>query len=92
MDLASRPVLPPVGPFLPLVNFATGRVYRGLDASVLNYVMPNPVPELAPILVSNQDRVESVNFPAPGRYLVVCGVLPHFLEAMHGYVTVRERD
>jgi hypothetical protein len=35
------------------------------------------------------DRVESVNFKEPGRYLVVCGVLPHFLEGMHGYVNVK---
>jgi hypothetical protein len=30
-----------------------------------------------------------VNFKDPGRYLVVCGVLPHFNEGMHGYVNVK---
>jgi hypothetical protein len=90
-DQAGRPLLPAAPPFPPLIDFATGRVYRGLDPRVLNYLRPNPAPD-PPSLVSTQDRVESVNFPAPGRYLVVCGVMGHFLEAMHGYVTVRERD
>jgi plastocyanin len=30
-----------------------------------------------------------VNFKEPGRYLVVCGVRPHFIEGMHGYVDVK---
>jgi hypothetical protein len=34
------------------------------------------------------DRIEAVNFKVPGRYLVVCGVVPHFNEGMHGFVTV----
>ena len=41
-----------------------------------------------------QDRVETVRFPNPGRFLVICGVLPHFFDAatqrfiMFGYVKV----
>lgn len=35
-----------------------------------------------------QDRVETVVLSNPGQYLVVCGVLPHFLDNMHGFVTV----
>ena len=35
-----------------------------------------------------QDRVEVVQFKEPGRYLVACGVLPHFREGMYGYVRV----
>lgn len=34
------------------------------------------------------DRVEVVNFPEPGTYLVICGVLPHFAEGMYGFVRV----
>lgn len=34
------------------------------------------------------DRVEVVNFSTPGVYLVICGVLPHFVEGMYGYVRV----
>jgi len=41
-------------------------------------------PSLAP-----QDRVEAVAFPEPGRYLVICGVLPHFVnDGMFGFVRV----
>jgi hypothetical protein len=36
-----------------------------------------------------QDRVEVVVFPNPGRYLVICGVQPHFVDDdMHGFVRV----
>jgi len=34
------------------------------------------------------DRVEVVHFAAPGTYLVICGVLPHFQAGMYGYVRV----
>ena len=35
-----------------------------------------------------QDRVESVTLAEKGTYLVVCGLVPHFLEGMHGFVKV----
>ena len=57
-----------------LVEYTPDRVYRGLD----------PFTGTG----GSVDRVESVNFLHAGRYLVVCGVLPHFREGMHGYVTV----
>lgn len=76
--------LPPAPPFPPLVNYTTDLVYRGLDPRVLNYV---PLPPATPNLVV--DRVEAVNFKEPGRYLVVCGVRPHFDTGMHGYVNVK---
>jgi len=56
---------------IPIINDATGRMYRGLD------------PTLQPI-----DRVEAVRFDTPGTYLVICGILPHFLGGMYGYVVV----
>ena len=39
-----------------------------------------------------RDRVEVVEFPNPGRHLVICGVLPHFQEGMYGYVRVLRRS
>ena len=57
---------------VPLVNDANNRIYRGPDPSLLGTL----------------DRVESVHFPNRGRYLVICGVLPHFLEGMYGHVVV----
>jgi hypothetical protein len=58
----------------PLINDPNNRIYRG----------PDPRPATVP-----RDRVESVHFPHSGRYLVVCGVLPHFNEGMHGFVEVK---
>lgn len=57
----------------PLVNDPNGRIYRGLDPRALLPV---------------QDRLETVHFPDRGNFLVVCGVLPHFQEGMHGFVHV----
>lgn len=39
-----------------------------------------------------QDRVEAVHFSKAGRYLVICGVLPHFEDGMVGYVKVTGKD
>jgi plastocyanin len=61
-----------VPPGVPLVNDPNNRIYRGPD----------------PSLMGTFDRVESVHFPTPGRYLVICGVLPHFLEGMYGRIDV----
>ena len=66
----------------PLINDPNRRLYRGLD----------------PRTQAEQDRVEVVGFNTKGRYLVICGVLPHFFDAatgqfvMFGYVDVREDD
>ncbi len=85
--------LPPFGPFPPLVNYTTDLVYRGLDPRVLQYVPIPAVPGGSPVPAgaANQvvDRIESVNFKVPGRYLVICGVRPHFDTDMHGYVNVK---
>ena len=41
----------------------------------------------------NQDRVESVRFLKPGRYLVICAVHPHFVnDGMFGFVKVTAQD
>jgi hypothetical protein len=67
--------LPGAPPMFPqAVNDPVNRVYRGPSPWTLS-----PAPLL--------DRVESVNFAEPGRYLVVCLFVPHF-PAMHGYVNV----
>ncbi len=83
---AGSPSLPPVPPGL--VDYAVGRVYRGLNPFALQYVpLAAPPADTTGNLVV--DRVEAVNFKEPGRYLVVCGVRPHFLEGMHGYINVK---
>jgi len=85
-------ILPPFGPFPPLVNYTTDLVYRGLDPRVLQYVPIPAVPmSTIPAGAANQvvDRIESVNLKVPGRYLVICGVKPHFDSDMHGYINVK---
>ena len=87
--------LPPFGPFPPLVNYLEDLVYRGPDPRVLQYLplpaLPAQPPSPVPAGAANPvvDRIESVNFKEPGRYLVVCGVRPHFDTDMHGYVNVK---
>jgi plastocyanin len=40
-----------------------------------------------------RDRVEVVQFPNPGRHLVICGVQPHFVnDKMFGYVNVLSHE
>lgn len=85
-----RRILPPMSI---LVDDPLNRIYRGLDPTALSYAALPPVPpSVTPIPVPVRDRVEAVNFPEPGRYLVVCGVVFHFDEGMHGFVNVRKRD
>ena len=80
---------PPAPPCLPgLVNLRdrSRRIEASTRASCI-YMSPGPGGTLSPNLIL--DRIESVNFFEPGRYLVVCGVRPHFDEGMHGYVNVK---
>jgi hypothetical protein len=69
-----------VQPGPPLIDDPANRVYRGLDPSVLP-MLPGSTPT-QPL----QDRVEVVRFPNPGRYLVICGVLPHFFDVAAGFI------
>ena len=81
----------PIGPGL--VDHELGRLFRGLNPFALFYRdLPATPPATMGVPLMVQDRIESVNFPMPGRFLVVCGVLPHFNEGMHGFVRVRKHD
>lgn len=53
----------------------------------LNSLAPPAAPPFAPISV-DQNRVEAVQFGTPGRYLVICAVLPHFNDGMTAWVVV----
>jgi plastocyanin len=57
-----------------LINDPDRRIYRGLD------------PQLPELVL--QESTEVVQFPKPGTYLVICGVLPHFNDGMFGFVRV----
>jgi hypothetical protein len=57
-------------------NPNNSRFFRGLDPRVLNAATP-----------PNQDRVENVSAPeVPGRYLVICGVKVHFVDAAGNFI------
>jgi len=63
------------------------RIFRGIDPRK-QPVLPNTVPGQM-----NQDRVESVRFLKPGRYLVIGAVHPHFVnDGMFGFVKVTAQD
>jgi plastocyanin len=63
-----------------IIDDPDNRIYRGWD--------PNPIPNNF-----QRDRVEVVQFTEPGTYLVICGVVNHFLnDNMFGFVVVRKAN
>jgi len=68
-----------------LINGAGSPPLPPLIDDPLNRVYRGLDPGLQP-----RDRVETVQFPNPGSYLVICAVLPHFVNGMFGYVRVLE--
>ena len=78
--------------FPPLINDPNKRIYMGLDPRTMPPYVPAPM--TMPISAFVQDRVETVQFAKRGRYLVICGVLPHFFNEttmqfeMFGFVRV----
>ncbi len=83
-SIAAGNTVPLGGILPPVANESNNRVYRG----------PNPVifpgaagPPFVPPVI-NLDRVEVVHFGTPGKYLVICALVPHFNEGMYGYVRV----
>jgi len=76
---------------VPLAGFIDDpnrRIFIGLSPVGVpaNFFAPG-VPAAA-IAAPSQDRIESVNFPNPGTYLVICSVRAHFLDGMTGFVRV----
>lgn len=64
-----------------LIDEPIDRIYRGLD--------PSQQPLYRGVNTFVQDRVEVVQFPNPGTYLVICAVHSHFFnDDMFGFVRV----
>jgi plastocyanin len=74
-------------PPVPVVSPGALNVYyQGINP----LVSPQPGPPFAqPSAATN--RIEPVSFNEPGRYLVICAVLPHFNDQMYAWVEVRPR-
>ncbi|MBW8860790.1 MAG: hypothetical protein JF601_00210 [Acidobacteria bacterium] len=86
----------PAGP--PIIADPRNRVFRGADPRNISPMVVTPTsPTLLPVGIS-QDRVEVVSLTTPGRYLVICGVLPHFFDAttgqfvMFGFIDVERQE
>jgi plastocyanin len=65
------------------VNDPTGVYYMG--------IVPAGGPMNTPATTSPSNatnRVESVTFPEPGVYLVICNIRTHFIDGMYAYVKV----
>jgi plastocyanin len=71
-------------PIIPAVGL--GVYYEGIDPTAAPPT-PAPPPFATPSIAPN--RVEPVQFLEPGRYLVICAVLPHFNDGMVAIVEVR---
>ena len=83
---AGSPILPPVPPGL--VDYAPDRVYRGLNPFALQYLpLAAPPPGYTKQSGGRPGRVGELQ--RAGTLPVVCGVRPHFIEGMHGYVDVK---
>lgn len=74
---------PPV-PVVPVGTLAT--YYQGINP----LVSPQPGPPFAQATAAT-NRIEPVVFTAPGRYLVICAILPHFNDKMYAWIEVRAR-
>jgi plastocyanin len=81
-----------------ILVYAPGTTLESINGSLIHGVEP-PFPGFVDDPVNRiyrglnprtnpPDRAETITFAAPGTYLVVCGVVPHFVEGMHGFVNV----
>jgi plastocyanin len=74
-------------PPVPVVSPGSLSVYyQGINP----LVSPQPGPPFAQASAAT-NRVEAVSFLDPGRYLVICAVLPHFNDGMYAWIEVRPR-
>ena len=81
-------VVPNADPMSLFINDLAGLYYRGLAPA------GGPPPGIPvttnPSNASN--RLESVSFSKPGKYLVICNVAPHFADGMWAWIHVTGKD
>ena len=87
-------IVPPFpGPLF--INDFRNLYYQGLNPA--NAAMPTGANAASPPVVTTVrtntgNRTESVAFPDPGLYLVICNVNPHFRDGMIAWVRVMNAD
>lgn len=83
-----------IGGFHLVLVYDDGKLHEDVNTADVIPGVPPLIQDLTNILyrgldprVNAVDRIEVVHFHRPGRYLMACGVLPHFHE-MYGYIKV----
>ena len=90
-----------IGGFHHILIYGPGTKFDDINRA-LTVPMPNAPADFPPVVNDpvnrvyrglspfgrTQDRVETVQLVKPGRYLVVCGFVPHFDDRMFGFVRV----
>jgi hypothetical protein len=84
-----------------ILVYGPGTTLESINETLIIEVVPPPVPFPGFIDDPNnriyrgpdprplpQDRVEVITFADRGKHLVVCAVVPHFADRMHGWVKV----
>ena len=79
---------PPTNLFLNCNVNANDLFYAGINPGGANGNIPPVVATRSGV----ENRVESVGFTAPGLYLVICNVTPHFTDGMYAWVRVYGED
>ena len=77
-------VLPAFPPNLFVNDKLASAYYVGINPDDANAGTP-PTPANR---YNGENRIESVSFPQPGVYLVICNVTPHLRDGMYAYVKV----
>jgi hypothetical protein len=77
-------VVPNVNPMSLFINDETNLYYKG----ILPAGGPPPGIPVTTNPSNAVNRIESVSFAKPGRYLVICNVAPHFADGMWAWVVV----
>ena len=71
------------------INEFNNLYYAGINPAGANPIPP-PTATTPPAatVFNGRNRTESVSFPEPGTYLVICNVAPHFIDGMWAWVKV----
>ena len=81
-------VVPNVNPMALFIDDKADLYYEGLKTAG----GPPPVIPVTTNPSNAANRLESVSFAKPGKYLVICNVAPHFADGMWAWIHVTGKD